>query len=167
MLKRILIIALFLGSPTSFAAEPWKGKTQVPPVELGILTGVSFYGSSLPWSVLGTGAVMIDENGFADDIDDRLWIELEVGPAFFSRGGSSTTALHANAHLRWDFSYNEHWMFYGLGGLGAFALPSSMGGDFSLAPRFGVGVEYQTKSVLVLRGEVTSTFLGLGVAFNF
>ena len=165
-LKLFLISSLlFMGSAQ--AAESWKGKSQMAPVELGLLTGFSLYGSSTNWSVLATGAYLIDDQGFADEIDDRLWLELEMGPAFFGTNHSSQTGMQYNAHLRWDFTLNEYWTFYGLGGFGGFVLPSSLGSSFTIHPRFGAGAEYQTKTALLFRGELSADFIGMGVAFNF
>ena len=163
----LLIFALFATASQSRAAEPWKGHTQVPPIEVGLLTGFSLYGSSANWSVLATAAYLIDDKGFVDDLDNRLWVEVEMGPAFFNSGMSSQTGLQYSAHLRWDFTENEYWTFYGLGGLGGFVLPQSLGSTFTIHPRFGAGVEYQTKTALLFRGEISADFAGLGIAFNF
>jgi hypothetical protein len=54
-----------------------------------------------------------------------------------------------------------------LGGLSGFGLPKNWGGFFTMHPRFGAGVEYQTKTALLFRGEVSAEFVGLGVALNF
>src|SRR4051812_42875293 len=115
MMKLILITLLSLNSFLSFAhadtavakVEPWKGTTQVPPIEAGILTGPSFFGKESNWTVLGTGAYLLKDKAFVDDIDDRIWAEVQLGPSFFSVGNSSTTGMKFNSHLRWDFTYNE------------------------------------------------------------
>ena len=167
-LKNIfLILPFFIFSFTARAAEPWKGHTQVSPVELGLLTGFSLYGTDTNWSVLATGAYLLNEKGFAEDLDNRIWLELEMGPAFFSTGQSSQTGLQYSAHLRWDFTLNEYWTFYGLGGLGGYVLPSFLKNTFLIHPRFGAGAEYQTKTALLFRGELSQDFMGLGIALNF
>ena len=170
---RILFFSFFLSLAAQFTsvpaatAEDWKGHTEASPVEVGVLTGAGIYGSATNWSVLATGAYLINPQGWANDIDNRVWAELEMGPAFFSSVGQSQTGFQYSAHLRWDFTYNEYWTFYGLGGLGGFVLPSYLGSTFTLHPRFGVGAEYQTKTALMFRGEVSSDLLALGVALNF
>ena len=83
-------------------------------------------------------------------------------------GNSSQTGMQYSAHLRWDFTYNEFWTFYGLGGIGGFTIPKAFGSStFTIHPRFGAGVEYQTKTALMFRGELSGDFMGFGVAFNF
>jgi hypothetical protein len=162
----VLLATLFI-STASFAYENWKGHTEVSPVEVGLLTGTSFYGSSANWAVLATGDYLFKKDGFLDDIDDRVWLEVQMGPAFFSSSGSSHTGLQYAAQMRWDFTFNEYWSFYSVGGFGGFILPDVYGGNFTLHPRFGLGTEYQTKTALLFRGEVASDFIGIGVAVNF
>ncbi len=149
------------------AGEPWKGQTEVRPVELGLMAGAAIYGNEVNWSSLATMAYLLKNQGFLDEIDDRLWIEMELGPTFFSTANSNQTGLQYSAHLRWDFSYNETWTVYSLGGLSGFGLPKSLGSSFTIHPRFGAGVQYQTKAALLFRGEVSAEFIGLGVALNF
>jgi hypothetical protein len=165
LLPLIFTLTFFLSNAQ--AAEPWKGNTKSPPFEFGMLTGMSLYGTDTNWTVLGTGAYLIVPEGWADDIDDRVWIEGELGPTFFSKNSMSQTGMQWSAHVRWDFSYSEEWVFYGLGGLGGFVLPSSYGGSLTLHPRFGVGVEFQTKAVVMLRAELSHELIALGVAVNF
>jgi hypothetical protein len=154
--------------PAALAAgEPWKGQTQVRPVELGLMAGAAIYGTEVNWSSLATMAYLLKDKAFVEDIDDRIWIEMELGPTFFSTRNSNETGLQYSAHLRWDFSYNEFWTVYGLGGLSGFGLPKSLGSSFTIHPRFGAGVQYQTKAALMFRGEVSAEFIGLGVALNF
>ncbi|MBS1958745.1 MAG: hypothetical protein JST80_04660 [Bdellovibrionales bacterium] len=171
-----VVIILFFGALSVFSTahaqttyyEPWKGKTVVPPIELGAMGGAAIYGKDVNWSILMTGAYLIDDAGWATDLDDRLWVELQAGPSFFSTSVvNSQTGLQYHIHLRWDFTYNEYWTVYALGGLGGFSLPSGFGNTFTMAPRFGAGVEYQTKAALMFRGEVSADFIGAGIALNF
>ncbi len=168
ILKNSFLLLLFLmTSQSSQALEAWKGNTKVAPIEVGLLTGLSVYGASANWSVLATGAYLINEFGFAEDVDDRIWVEIQMGPAFFGTTNSSQTGLQYSTHMRWDFTMNEYWTFYGLGGLSGFMLPSSLGNTFTIHPRFGAGTEYQTKTALMFRGEISAEFIGAGIAFNF
>lgn len=152
---------------TPVAGEPWKGTTTVRPFEAGLMSGVSIYGNRGVWSVLPSAAFLLKDRAFIADLDNRVWAELQAGPAFFSAGTTTHAAFQYSLHLRWDFNYNETWTFYGLGGFSGYGFPSSLGGAFTFHPRFGAGAEYQTKSPLMIRGEVSAEFIGLGAAFNF
>jgi hypothetical protein len=169
--KHTILTALILSltglAQPSLAYELWKGNTEVRPIEVGLLTGLSLYGTSANWSVLGTGAYLLKDKGLIDEIDDRVWVEVEMGPAFFSTGASSQTGLQYSTHVRWDFTFNEYWNFYSLGGLSGFLLPKYYNSSFTIHPRFGVGAQYQTKTALMFRGEISAEFMGFGVAFNF
>jgi len=149
------------------AGEPWKGHTEVRPFELGMMAGAAIYGTEVNWSALATAAYLLKDKAFVEDLDDRIWVELELGPTFFSTSNSNQTGFQYSTHLRWDFSYNEFWTVYGLGGFSGYGLPKSLGGSFTFHPRFGAGVEYQTKAALSFRGEVSAEFIGLGIALNF
>lgn len=169
-MKKILILLSVLGvfSNQSFAAEDWKGHTEVSPVEFGVLTGLSLYGTETAWGFLANGAYLVQPNGWVDDIDERIWLEVQAGPAFFSApAGSTGTGFQYSTHARWDFTMNEYWNFYALGGLGGYVAPGYLGSKFSIHPRFAMGAEYQTKSALMFRGEVSAEFMGVGVALNF
>ena len=163
----ILLTTVFIFSTHSYAAENWKGHTEASQFEFGVMSGLSSYGMSSAWGLLANGAYLIKPTGWIDDIDDRVWLEGQAGPAFFS--GSAGTGFQYSAHLRWDFTMNEYWTFYSLGGLAGYVLPSTMatGSSFLVHPRFGAGVEYQTKTALMFRGEVSAEFTGVGIALNF
>ena len=168
-MKKILSIALLalslISTKAVHAAENWKGKTEVSPYEFGLLSGMGLFGTEAAWSFLGTASYLIKPEGIVDDVDERVWVEGQLGPSFFP--GSIGTGLQYSGHIRWDFTYNEYWTAYGLGGLSGFILPSGFGSKFTFHPRFGVGVEYQTKTPLMFRGEVSAEFIGLGIALNF
>jgi hypothetical protein len=160
----VLLLAL-IGMNPSHGEELWKGKTEVPPYEFGLLTGMGLFGTETSWSFLGTAAYLIKPEGLVDEVDERMWAEMEIGPSFYS--GSIGTGLQYSTHLRWDFTYNEHWTAYALAGVSGFVLPSGFGSKFSFHPRFGAGIEYQTKTPLMFRGELSAEFIGLGIALNF
>ena len=162
-----ILLLTFSSFDSAFADDNWKGHTEVSPIEVGLMTGTSLYGSSANWGVLGSAAYLVKKDGFLDDIDDRLWVEVEMGPTFFNQDAQSHTGLQYNAHLRWDFTFNEYWTFYALGGFGGFVLPDALGGSFTIHPRFGGGAEYQTKTALLFRGEIAGDFIGAGVGLNF
>jgi len=167
-LKFVSIAISLLISTSSFAGENWKGHTETSPVEIGAITGLSLYGTQTAWAFLVTGAYLIQPKGWLTDIDNRVWLEMEAGPAFFpSSDGFIGTPFEYSAHLRWDFTYNEFWTFYGLGGISGYSFRNFQGNTFSAHPRFGVGAEYQTKSPLMFRGELSAEFMGVGIALNF
>lgn len=169
----LALVASVLSAPRAQAQslyyEPWKGKTVTAPIEIGALSGANFYGSEVNWSVLLTGAYLIAEDGWANDLDDRVWVEVEAGPSFFGVPNSidSQTGLQWSTHVRWDFTYNEYWNFYALGGFGGYGLPRALGNGFTFRPRFGAGVQYQTKVALMFRAEISAEFIGAGIGFNF
>jgi len=166
-LSLILALCAFCFSKPALAGEPWKGHTEVRPVEVGMLFGGAIFGTELNWSALSTVAYLIEDRAFVPDLDNRIWVELEIGPTFFSTRNSNQTGLQYSTHLRWDFNYNETWTLYALGGISGFGLPKALGSSFTLHPRFGVGAEYQTKAALLFRGEVSAEFLGVGIGLNF
>ncbi len=167
-LKTTLVLAtLSLFTSGAFAAEFWKGHTEARPLEAGLMSGMAIYGNHSNWSVLASGAYLLKDKAFVADLDDRIWAEVQMGPSFFSTPASTETGLQYSAHLRWDFSYNELWTVYALGGFGGFGLPKSYGSSLTFHPRFGAGVEYQTKTALLFRGEISAEFVGVGVALNF
>ncbi len=150
------------------AADPWKGHTDVPPIEVGLMGGGAIFGSSTNFGVLASGAYLIKKDGWINDIDNRVWVELEMGPTFFDVAGRDHTGMEYSAHLRWDFTYDEYWTLYALGGLGGFVLPDAVSSSsFAIHPRVGLGAEYQTKVALLFRGEVSADFIGIGVGTNF
>lgn len=167
LLGFVLASFCFSGAANADFSEKWKGRTEVPPLEFGMLGGAAFLGKDVNWSVLMTGAYQIQSEGWADDLDDRVWVEVEAGPSFMSTPVGNQSGFQYSVHLRWDFTYDERWNFYALGGLGGFGLPRGLGSSFILRPRLGAGVQFQTKAALIFRGEVSSEFLGAGFGFNF
>jgi hypothetical protein len=159
--------ALFFSSISAWAGELWKGHTTVRPLEVGLLSGFAIYGDQANWGILPAVATLIKEKGFVEDLDNRVWVEGQLGPTFFSNQGVSKTGMQYSAHLRWDFTMNEVWTFYALGGFSGFFLPNIYSSGFTLHPRFGAGAIYQTKTALMLRGEVSAEFIGAGVALQF
>jgi hypothetical protein len=103
------------------------------------------------------------EKGFAPDISNQVFVELQAGPFTTSRG----SAFLYSAHLRWDLMLNQDWIFYGLGGLGGNKQGADLGNQFQLLPRFGVGallnLERQTHLPVDLRGELSRELIAVGV----
>jgi hypothetical protein len=167
ILSAILVLTSWVIPYQVEAAENWKGQTSVRPIELGLMGGAAIYGNDVSWGVLPSVAYLLKDRAFVSDLDDRVWGEIQLGPTFFYTRNSNQTGLQYSAHLRWDFSYNEIWTFYALGGLSGYSLPASRGGSLTIHPRFGTGVQYQTKTALILRGEISAEFIGMGASFNF
>jgi hypothetical protein len=166
MIKNLGLFILGLAWVPCFAgaAENWKGTTSVKPLEIGMMSGMAIYGSDTAWSLLPAVSHLIKDRGFASDLDNRVWVEGQLGPSFFVSNGSTQTGVQYSGHLRWDFNFNERWMFYGLGGLGGFVLPRVYSSSFTIHPRFGAGAEFQTKAALKLRAEASAEFIGIGAA---
>ena len=62
----LLIFSSLFFTKTSLAAENWKGKTDVSPIEVGLMTGTAIYGSSANWGVLASGAYQFNKDGFLE-----------------------------------------------------------------------------------------------------
>lgn len=139
----------------------WPGRTEN--WTLGVLPGVATINSSTGFALQFAGAYRIIEKGFAPDISNQVFVELQAGPFTTSRG----SAFLYSAHLRWDFMLNGDWTFYGLGGLGGNKQGEELGSQFQLLPRFGVGallnLERQTHLPLDLRGELSRELIAIGV----
>jgi hypothetical protein len=153
----LVLLAL---STSASAADVWKGHTETSPFELGLMTGMSIYGSSANWGVLASGAYLIQKDGFIDNLDNRVWAEVEMGPTFFSTNGSSHTGMQYALHLRWDFTYNEYWTFYALGGVGGYTLPSTLGGSFTIHPLWVLESGLISKSYLIDETRVVNRISG-------
>lgn len=162
-----MLIAIFLSfssfaSLVSLAAEDWKGQPADHDYQLGALTGLGVIDSSGGAAVLGTVARRIAPHGFIPDINNVAWIEAEVGPLFTS----GTSAFFYSAHLRLDFTKDDTWTFYAIGGLGGNIQSSKLGGHFELYPRFGIGAFWDVGAPFKIRGEVSHELIGVGVTFS-
>lgn len=146
----------------SFAAEDWKGQPTSHDYQVGGLAGLGVIDSSGGAAVLGTVARRIAPNGFIPDINNVAWIEAEVGPLFTS----GTSAFFYSAHLRLDFTKDDTWTFYAIGGLGGNIQSSKLGGHFELYPRFGIGTLWDVGAPFKIRGEVSHELIGVGVTFS-
>lgn len=167
VLKVLFIFILPLAFSAGVAnAEDWKGNTTYSNIEVGALVGGSTFGTDFGFSTLGSVAYQIAPEGWIEDIDERVWTELQMGIAFFNQG-STQTALQYSAHLRWDFTKDDSWTIYALGGLAGYFLPAIYGNSFTMRPRVGLGALFQTKLPVSFRGEVSAEFIGLGAVFHF
>lgn len=142
------------------AAEParhedWKGPSPAPKFYFGGLAGMGVLDTAIGFSLLGTAAIRLVERGFANDINNQVFLEGQAGPVFF-RG---LTAFQYHVHLRWDFNKNEDWTFYAIGGLGGILAT----GRTVFYPHFGVGAMWHVFARFSLRAELSHEFTGMGV----
>jgi len=138
------------------AEEDWKGRAPAGKATLGALMGVGLE-SGGNFALMGAAAWMVDEDGFIPDITDQAYIETEMGAGF----GKSSRFLYS-VHMRWDFVKNRQWTPFAIAGLSG-----GSGGDFSLAPRFGIGSFWQVSEGWTVRGEISRDLILAGVSFGF
>ena len=141
------------------AAEPWKGPSPKERVTVGGMVGAGVLDARVGFSVLPTAAIRLVERGFAQDLNDQVFLEAQAGPLFFS----GYTAFQYHVHLRWDFNRNEDWTFFAKGGLGGI-LGS---GRTVFYPHFGIGAIWNVFAKFGVRAELSHEFTGAGIQFPF
>ncbi len=151
----------FAATSVAQTGEDWKGKSDGAQLHLGGLTGMGVLDSQAGYTVLGTASKVLASEGFIGDINDSVSLEAALGPLFVL----SSAAFTYSVHLRWDFRKDEHWTFYGLGGLAGNITGSSLGDRFILLPRFGVGTFYHFNERVAIRGEISRELIAAGVIF--
>jgi len=153
-------------APFGAGYEDWKWPASTHEWTAAIQPGVGFINASTGFTLQGALAKKILHQGFAPDINNQVFIELQMGP--YTSGGAS--AILFSTHLRWDFMLNADWTFYALGGLGGNKASDGLGGKFQLLPRFGAGavldIERQTHAPIGLRGELSRELISVGVQFR-
>jgi hypothetical protein len=148
-----------IGASFVFAAEDFKGSNPAHEFTLGLTGGLGVVDSTAGFALIGSAAKKIIQHGFVPDINNQVFIELELGPMF----ASGTTAMVYSAHLRWDFPKDEKWTFFALGGFGGNITDSKLGDHWELFPRFGVGAFWSLKTGLALRGVISHELMVVGV----
>lgn len=143
-------------------ADPWKGKSGPADWSFGAQLGLGVLNSTPGFALVATGGYRILRDGFIPDVNDSAFVELQMGPLFVS----GTLALLFSAHLRWDFARDEQWTFYGLGGLGGFGAPVSLGSASALYPRFGVGAIWKIHPLFGMRAEISHEMTTVGGVFT-
>lgn len=146
---------------SSARAEDFKGRPAPHEWDFSGSLGLGIVDSSGAFALTGAAARRIVEKGFVPDLNNQVFVELELGPAFFS----GTAAFVYSMHLRWDFQKDDTWTFFALGGLAGNASGSGVFNRWTLHPRFGAGAFYRLNSLLRLRGEVSHELTTVGVAF--
>lgn len=152
-------------APTAGAVEDWKGTSPTNEFTLGAHTGLAIINDQAGFAVLASAAKKIMNRGFVPDINDQLFVELQIGPVFVQ----STTALFCGMHLRWDFYKDDDWSFFALGGLGITQTSSGFptgGSQSQVYPRFGVGAVWSFADIVAVRLELSHEFIGAGLQFS-
>lgn len=148
---------------SSQVAEDWKGEPYLSQVMFSALTGLAIIDNHTTFTVLGAAAKKILDRGFVPEINDSVWIEAELGPAF----NAGNAAFVYSAHLRWDFNENSTWTFYALAGFAGNITPVKLGGHDEFYPRVGLGAVVHLIENLSIRGELSHEFVVAGAQFEF
>jgi len=138
----------------------WKTPGLPPLYNFGAMSGLGVIDSYGGVAILGTASLTVLDHGFIPDISNSVATEIEAGPMITSGHGAFWYSLH----MRWDFQKDNDWTFYALAGLAGNGTPSSLGGHFEIWPRFGAGAMYKITSGILLRGEVSHEFTGIGIS---
>lgn len=169
-MKHILKFAIALGatfaSLGAHGAELWKGLPPENSFQVGGLLGLGLSGKESSSNLLFSGSTVIHQAGFIDDINDRAWLDLELGPNFFTQG----TGFVINALFRMDFTMNDFWTFFAAGGIGSTTLPKGVAsGDSVLTvyPHIVVGAFYRLSDKVSLKMQMSHAITGFGVALDF
>lgn len=146
-----------------YMAEDFKGPAADNDYTVGGLMGANEYNGKYGLGIVGNFARRVIQHGFVPDINDQVFVELELGPSFFADG----SALFYSAHLRWDFEKDYDWTFFALGGIGGYKTFEKKGNEFRIFPRFGAGVLFRLTPEVKLRAEVSHEYISLGALFCF
>ncbi len=149
------------GSNLEPEAPQWKGKPYDTRFQFSALTGVGLMGANTGFSLYGAAAYKLLHEGFLEDINDQVYLEVMGGPIFVSGNVGGVVS----GHLRWDFHRTEIWSFYALGGIGFEFGGLALGNIKMFHPRFGAGVMWNLFEFLSFRGEVSHEFTGIGVVY--
>lgn len=146
-----------------YPAEDWKGKPEAANWNLTVLTGLALIDATPGFGLMGAAARKIIDRGFVPDINNSVWIEVEMGPVF----AKGSTSFMFSGHLRWDFVKDDSWTFYALGGLGGLNASQALGDNFELYPRFGIGALWNIFADFTLRAEISHELMAVGAQFDF
>ena len=162
MLRSLLVaFCVLLSLSQSAWSEDFKGKSSAVEWTMGAMTGLGVLDSAGGFALVGNVARKIVHRGFIPDINDQVFVELQMGPLWMK----GATALFYSTHLRWDFRKDAEWTFYALGGLGGHFSPRALGDHATLLPRLGVGAFWRVAPLVNLRGEFSHELLAVGVSY--
>lgn len=166
LLKHLVLFFVFtLICTNALAAELWKGPARENNFQIGGVLGLGLSGRESSSNLLFSGSTVIAQDGFIDDINERAWLDLEVGPNFFTQG----TGFVLNALFRMDFIMNDSWTFFGAGGLGSTTLPKGvLGSDTTLTvyPHIVQGAFYRLTETVSLKMQVSHAITAFGVSVD-
>ena len=148
---------------SSSSSEDWKSAPSSRDITFGFLGGTGLIEPKYGLSVIGDVAKKILNQGFIPGIDNQVFIELEAGPIFVQ----GHAPLFWSSHLRWDFTQDENWSFYALGGLAGQITGIELGDRALIFPRFGAGVFYHLQQNMSIRAELSHELIGAGLSFEF
>lgn len=155
LLLAFALPALSLGA----AAENWKGKPYDNMFDVGGMAGLGILDGRAGFDIRGNAAVKIMNRGFVPDINNQLFIEAQPGVLFVY----SSSAFVYSLHLRWDFTFNDDWTFYALGGVGGAFTGTDLGSRSEVYPRFGIGARWNVYANFGFRFELSHEFTGIGI----
>lgn len=150
-------------SSSSSSSEDWKGTSSSRDITFGFLGGTGLIEPKYGLSVIGDVAKKILNQGFIPGIDNQVFIELEAGPVFVQ----GHAPFFWSSHLRWDFTQDENWSFYALGGLAGQITGIELGDRALIFPRFGAGIFYHLQQNMSIRAELSHELIGAGLNFEF
>lgn len=154
-LLAFVVVQPVFGAAAKIEGEQWKGTPPTTDITVGFLGGMAIRGSSVGGVLTGNIAKKIIDHGFATDMNNQVFIEMQAGPEFIS----GRTLLGISTHLRWDFHKNVDFSLYGLGGLaGLFGT-----GVTEFAPRFGAGAFWHLE-YFAIRGEISHNWIMVGAS---
>ena len=163
MKLKTTLLSLILLSLFSFAAENWKGEPSKSEITVSSMGGLGLLDGTGAATLLGSISKKIIHKGFSDEINNQVFIEAEFGPMFVF----SSTHLLFGAHLRWDFTLNPDWTFFGFGGFGMISTSSVLQNRVQAFPRFGIGAFWHFSRTLSLRMDISHEFSGAGFTLWF
>ncbi len=163
----VFLVATLVVSSAFAVEKDFKGLPPAQRFNLGVMNGLGVVDSRPGYSLLGTVAINVMQRGFANDINNQVFIEGAFGPLFVA----GSTAFQYSFHLRWDFVKDLDWTFYAVGGLGGVITSNEYspipGGPKSASsifyPRFGLGAIWGLFETISLRAELSHEFIGLGI----
>ena len=127
------------------------------------MAGLGFIDSGVGFLVTGNVAKKLLDHGFIPDINNQVFVEVELGPLFIK----GTTAFDYSLQLRWDFNKDPEWTFYAIGGVGGTIMGSTLSDQAPVFFRFGLGAFWHIAPVISLRAQVSHEAIVTGVSVAF
>jgi hypothetical protein len=162
---RVAAFLVLTNLATARADEDFKGQPNPQQFTVGAAAGLGIVDGNGGFALIGSAAKKIIDRGFAPDINNQVFVELELGTAV--RSGPDSFVY--GAHLRWDFEKDAEWTFFAIGGLGGNVTDQAgtIGEHWELFPRFGAGAFWRPAWLppnLSVRGELSHELTVVGVS---